>query len=84
MITSFCHFSHIGIFSDISLEVFQQLHGGYTEKLLLTNCSFHTENTWTSFFVWTLFHLVHMSKLQFETFPVWTSQLVNKSTKFVI
>ena len=50
MMTSLCHFSHISIFSDISLEISQQLHGGYTLKLLLTNCSFHTENTWTFVF----------------------------------
>ena len=51
MMTSLiCHFSQISIFSDISLEIFKQLHGGYTVKLLLTNCLFHTENSWTFVF----------------------------------
>ena len=85
MMTSLiCHFSQISIFSDISLEIFKQLHGGYTVKLLLTNCLFHTENTWTFVFCIDLLHLVHIPKLLFENFAIWTSQLVKKSIKFVI
>ena len=66
-------------FFDTSPKPFRQLHGGYTIKLLLTNCSFHTENIRTLAFVRTSFHLVRTSKLQFEYFAVWTSHLVDKS-----
>ena len=59
MTSLICHFSQISIFSDISLEIFKILHGGYTIKLLITNCLFHIENIWTFVFCMGLFHLVH-------------------------
>ena len=37
-------------------------------SLILTNCSFHTEDIWTSVFVQTSFHSVRTSKLRSEYF----------------
>ena len=65
---------------DNSLKIFPQLHGGYTIKLLLTNCSFQLRKIFKpQFFVRASFHSVRTSKLRSEYFAVWTSQLVNKS-----
>ena len=67
-----------------SSKYFRQLHGGYTIKLLLINCSFHTENVRTLVFVRNSFHSVRTSKRRSEYFAVWTSQLVNKSIELTI
>ena len=67
-------------FSNKSPKIFWHIHGGYTIKLLLTKCSFHTENIRTLVFVRTSF-IRSVRQNCGLNIALWTSQLVNKTIK---
>ena len=60
-------------FSDSFPTIFPQVCGGYTIKILLTNCSFYTENIWTLAYCADLTSFGCTLKLQSEYFAAYNN-----------